>query len=1304
MKKSISILLMLVLLCSSLPISFADTSTSTKTPGQTLQELGLVSGYANGSLGESDQLTRAQMMVLIAQLKGENEMAKNYALPSNSIDVDPYAWYAPYVAYAEAHKWTAGISKNRFGPNDYLTSQQAATFMLKILGYEVNDYRTAMDQAYALGILKNASTTANEKINRGNVFQYMLNALYTPVANTSINLGVSLGVVTPTKPAEVIPKYVVKSITTLSNTLLEVKLSDPTTAADLKQFTIKDNSGVSLEVTKADLIDTTTIWLTTASQKPGVNYTVYADKEFRVVGMSKDILAPTLVKESSRVLDFITVKIVFDKEMDPRTALDVANYKSEGGITFLSAKFDKDKDGKEIKTDVILSTSAQERNKLYTVKVQKAVTDVAGNSVSMEEERNIFRFIGLIADSAAPRLSNVYSLNAQKLMVLFTDESDLDIASAENIGNYTILNRTNANNTASILSAKVVKNTEGKYLLVELRTTQQVTGNSYELSIANVTDKFGNMISSTNYYRGSFTGQAADTIGPKLLYLQTGSNTRVTLFFDEDVTKDSAEVVANYSVDNNLSILKAERDPDDFKKVHVTTSAQSSNRLYKIRAFGVMDEFGNTNSSSSSNTAYFNGMSEDLSKPRVATATASVEDNKTYVTVTFTKNMGDSAKLATNYYFGTELGYGLAVTKLSDSEYKVRTNSQTESGSYTLEVKNVLDLSGNYLDDAYTKAAFFGKAVSDTEPPKIAYVVTADRKTIRFAFNRPMQTKYTETVRVSDGLAADSDLSDPDNYQVCLSGSTTPIALGSYKVYVDKDKMGVTLRAGTNLFDVNKTYTVYANASESTDIIDGMNSSLYAENGLALETNNASYGFSGSVIDAPKPRIVSAFATSRNTIEVKFSTGIKLGTFNNTSLTVTGNGQSLTAIAANTMVSTSDTTILKVRLSGNMSASGAQYQVTISDLSSIKDMYEDLTVDSTSGGNVGTLYSNSIENDGPALSSVAANDSTSITLIFTKELDAAEANDYRLTTDSADIAPNYAEFVENQRDKVRIYFNSGNMSIGKAYKVKIAKNALADIYGKGNAYVEEEYFGLSSVGRTNVTISDFGAVGQSTFRVMFSKPIANALGMLTGSDFTITNTSSGGAWVIDKAYANGSVILPDSQGRIAQNQYVDMIDLKQTAKLLSKDITYSLSFTTPLSFVAKDGAVIDGTPSRSTVGQLNLDTVKLTSGITTTATGSGGLKATVTDINLSSYTIKNAYTKIGAFAKASSPTPYDTQIKLIGGINDFDKTKLIAKNANGVTDFNIAGLSAGNYDLVVVFYNQKNEIVGYYLVSNVAVN
>lgn len=1301
MKQKLSLLIIMALIWSSVVSSYAETTSN--SPGEVLKNMGLVSGYANGSLGESDQLTRAQMMVLIAQLKGENELAKNYALPSTSIDVDPYAWYAPYVAYAEAHKWTAGISANRFGPNEYLTSQQAATFMLKILGYSVTNYNTVMDQAYALGILKNGSMNPSEKTTRGNVFQYMLNTLNTPVANSSISLGVSLGVVTPQKPVDPVKKYVVKSATALSNTLIEVKLKEQTSAADMSQFQLRTSNGATLEITKADLIDTTTIWLTTKSQTAGVAYTLIADNEFKFTGMGKDLLAPVLVKDASSVLDFITVRLVFDKEMDPRTALDVSNYTATNGVTFLSAKFDKNKDGEDIRTVVLLSTSSQEKNKLYTLTVSKKVTDIGGNSVSMDDEKNIFRFVGLTADTTAPKLTNVYSLSAQKIILLFDDASDLDEAAAENIGNYSIVNRTNSNSGLSIISAKLVKSASDRYLMVELKTTAQVIGNTYEISASQITDKFGNMISSTNSYKGTFTGQAPDTTGPKILYLRSISNTLVDIYFDETVAKESAAVTSNYSIDNNLSILKAERDEDDDKLVHITTSSQLSSTLYKLKAFGVMDEYGNVNGSSSSNTAYFNGMREDTSSPRIISASASVEDGKTYVTVKYSKSMGDSAKQSGLYYFGTDVGYGLSVTKISDTEYKVRTNSQSEGTSYTVTVSNVYDASGYGLDDNYYKASFFGKAVSDTEPPKIAYVVTADKMTVRLAFNRAMQAKVTEQAVVSDGIPTDSDISDPDNYQIYVEGATTPLALGTYKAYVEKDKMSVTLRLGTNTLDSTKSYTVEANAIETGDKIDGFATSLYSENGLALSTNYSTYDFRGNSLAATKPRIVSAFATSTNTIELKFNMGVKLGTFTTSSLTVTGNGQTLTGVPGNTMVSTTDNSVLLVRLSGKMSTSSTKYQVVVNDLSSITDIYGDLILESSSGGNTATLYSNSIENDGPSLTSVTANDATSVTLLFTKELDSADVSDYRVTTNSAEVIPTYAEFVDSKRDRVRIYFDSTNMSVGKAYRVKIASNAVADIYGKTNPYAEEAYFGLSSVGRTKVTISDFGATGTSTLRVMFSKPIADITSVTSGSDFIITNTPSGGSWRIDKAYSNGTLIVPSSNGALPQNTYFDVLDLKSD-KLLGKDTTYTISFANPNNFIAKDGAAIDGTPSASTVGQLNLDSFKLTSGLTTSNAVSGAVKLTITDSNLSSYTVRTNYTKVGAFAKASSPTPFDTQIKLLAGINDFNSSGLMTKSVTGTTEYTVSGLTAGNYDLVVVFYNQKNELVGYYLVTNVAVN
>ncbi|MCK5762534.1 MAG: S-layer homology domain-containing protein, partial [Clostridiales bacterium] len=97
--------------------------------------MGLLKGDQNGDLNEDVALTRAEMMVVLARLYGVEDEAMAFPLPSTFTDVAVDAWYAPYVAYAQLEGWTVGYGDGTFGPEDAVTEQMVATFMLRALGY-----------------------------------------------------------------------------------------------------------------------------------------------------------------------------------------------------------------------------------------------------------------------------------------------------------------------------------------------------------------------------------------------------------------------------------------------------------------------------------------------------------------------------------------------------------------------------------------------------------------------------------------------------------------------------------------------------------------------------------------------------------------------------------------------------------------------------------------------------------------------------------------------------------------------------------------------------------------------------------------------------------------------------------------------------------------------------------------------------------------------------------------------------------------------------------------------------------------
>ncbi len=94
-------------------------------------EEGLLSGYADGTLGPDGTLSRAQLATVLWRQAGEPE-AKNDA---SFADCDPEAFYAEAVAWADEAGIIAGYGDGtNFGPEDPVTREQLATILWRQAG------------------------------------------------------------------------------------------------------------------------------------------------------------------------------------------------------------------------------------------------------------------------------------------------------------------------------------------------------------------------------------------------------------------------------------------------------------------------------------------------------------------------------------------------------------------------------------------------------------------------------------------------------------------------------------------------------------------------------------------------------------------------------------------------------------------------------------------------------------------------------------------------------------------------------------------------------------------------------------------------------------------------------------------------------------------------------------------------------------------------------------------------------------------------------------------------------------------
>ena len=154
---------------------------------ETLNKLGIVTGYEDGTFKPEDGVTRAEMAALIARIQGYGETAKASA-NTDFADVPASHWASGYIANAAGMGIINGYGDGNFGPEDPVLYEQAVKMVMATLGYtpfaEKNGgYPTgylAAAQRYNVSLAV-ANAAVGQEANRGTVAQLLENALDTPL-------------------------------------------------------------------------------------------------------------------------------------------------------------------------------------------------------------------------------------------------------------------------------------------------------------------------------------------------------------------------------------------------------------------------------------------------------------------------------------------------------------------------------------------------------------------------------------------------------------------------------------------------------------------------------------------------------------------------------------------------------------------------------------------------------------------------------------------------------------------------------------------------------------------------------------------------------------------------------------------------------------------------------------------------------------------------------------------------------------------------------------------------------------------
>lgn len=192
MKKILSIILVAVMLVTSIPsltatpvyASTANTLPSEQLVSDTIRALGIMTGDTKGNLNLNRLLSRdefAQMMVNASLYKDSDDVSGGTSVFK---DVKFDYWAAEAIKIAVNAGWFTGYLDGTFKPAKYITLEEAATALLKLLGYTnadiVGTYPSAqLSKFYSLGLDKGINLKQGQKVSREDAMYMFYNLMNT---------------------------------------------------------------------------------------------------------------------------------------------------------------------------------------------------------------------------------------------------------------------------------------------------------------------------------------------------------------------------------------------------------------------------------------------------------------------------------------------------------------------------------------------------------------------------------------------------------------------------------------------------------------------------------------------------------------------------------------------------------------------------------------------------------------------------------------------------------------------------------------------------------------------------------------------------------------------------------------------------------------------------------------------------------------------------------------------------------------------------------------------------------------------
>ena len=187
LKKTLAVVLAFAMILSMGFSAFAytDVAEGTKVAEAVgiLSNLGIFTGFEDGTFKPNDTVTRAQMAAIICRTLGYEDQASASTGSTNFYDVPASHWASGYINVAESLQIVNGYGTGAFGPEDQVTYEQAIKMIVVALGYELDAQAKGgwstgyLAVAAREGITKNSNGVVGTPAVRGTIAVLVYNSL-----------------------------------------------------------------------------------------------------------------------------------------------------------------------------------------------------------------------------------------------------------------------------------------------------------------------------------------------------------------------------------------------------------------------------------------------------------------------------------------------------------------------------------------------------------------------------------------------------------------------------------------------------------------------------------------------------------------------------------------------------------------------------------------------------------------------------------------------------------------------------------------------------------------------------------------------------------------------------------------------------------------------------------------------------------------------------------------------------------------------------------------------------------------------